>query len=75
MHECTKLLEDKIARRQKCTRAQNCTKGLKCTKTILHGGSKLHGDNFKQNTTNLKYLSKNFKECLFTIRKIILKID
>ena len=43
--------------------------------SVLHGWSILHEDNFAQNNTTLKYLSKNFKECLFTIEKIKLKID
>ena len=36
----------------------------------MHEGTKLHGDIFAQNTTNLKYLSKHFKECLITIKKL-----
>ena len=48
-------------------------KGLNCTKTILHRESILHGDNFAQIYSNLKYLSKNCKECLFIIRKNVIK--
>ena len=41
--------------------------------SVLHGGSILHGENFAQNNTNLKQLSKNFKERLFTIKKYNIK--
>ena len=58
LHEGTKMHEDYFAQRVKIARL-----------SVLHGGSKLHGYNFARNTTNLKYLSKNFKECLFTIKK------
>ena len=70
MHEGTKFDEgtnmhkDYFAQRVKIARL-----------SVLHEWSKLHGDNFAQNTTNLKYLSKNFKKCLFTLKKVILKID
>ena len=37
--------------------------------SVLHGGSILHGDNFVQNNTNLKQLSKNLKECILIIKK------
>ena len=57
LHEGTKMHEDYFAQRVKTARL-----------SVLHGGSKLHEYNFAQNTTNLKYLSKNFKECLFTIK-------
>ena len=47
--------------------------------SVLHRGSILHdcqnGDKFPQYNTNLKELSKNSKECLFTIKRILLKID
>ena len=59
LHKGTKMHEDYFAQRVKIARL-----------SVLHGGSKLHGDNFAQNTTNFKHLSKNFKECLFTIIKI-----
>ena len=59
LHEGTEMHEDNFAQRVKIARL-----------SVLHGGSNLHGDNVAQNTTNLKYLSKNFKECLFTIKKL-----
>ena len=64
MHKDCFAQRIKIARRVKIARL-----------SVLYGGSKLHGDNIAQNTTNLKCLRKNFQECLFTIKKIILKID
>ena len=57
LHEGTKMHEDYFAQRVKIARLSE-----------LHGESKLHGDNFAQSTTNLKYLSKNFIDCLFTIK-------
>ena len=57
LNEATKMQKNFFAQRVKIARL-----------SVLHGESKLHGDNFAQNTTNLKYLSKNFEECLFTIK-------
>ena len=52
---------------------KNTGQGLNCTEPKLHEGTKMHGDNFAQNNTNLKYLNKNVKECLFTIKKNCIK--
>ena len=64
LNEGTKMHKEYFAQRVKIAR-----------RSILHGGSNLYGDNFARNTTHLKYLSNNFKECLLIIKKIIFKID
>ena len=64
LNEATKMQKNFFAQRVKIARL-----------SVLHGESILHGDIFVQNNTNLKYLSKSFKECLFTIKKSNIKID
>ena len=63
MHEGTKLHE-----------GTKIHKDYFAQRVKIAGLSVLHGDNFAQNNTNLKWLSKNCKECLFTIKKNNIKI-